>query len=374
MGIIFLLFVCSMFLFMFKDPMVIKYYDVDINYREDYNILEKIGVKTNKVIDTTKLHSGEIVETHDGFKYVIKYNVKDMTPPVMMWVGNVVIKKGDKFNYKNRLLCVDNYDKSVSYTVSGEYDLNKLGKYNLKYVAVDSSGNKTEKKFTLTVVEEYSSSSSSSSSNDYFSFDELKKNYKKDNTLVGIDVSSWQGDINWKKVKDAGCDFAIIRVGFGHKNNELVYDTYFKDNLIEAQENGIKVGLYFYSYAKTVKEAEEQATWIIDSLDGRNIELPIAFDFEDWSNFKKYKMSLYDINDVANAFMNKIENSGYNAMLYGRASYLNNIWFDSKYPTWLAHYTRKTDFSKNYYIWQLSNNGRIDGIYGAVDLNVLYKK
>lgn len=374
MGIIFLLFVCSMFLFMFKDPMVIKYYDVDINYREDYNILEKIGVKTNKVIDTTKLHSGEIVETHDGFKYVIKYNVKDMTPPVMMWVGNVVIKKGDKFNYKNRLLCVDNYDKSVSYTVSGEYDLNKLGKYNLKYVAVDSSGNKTEKKFTLTVVEEYSSSSSSSSSNDYFSFDELKKNYKKDNTLVGIDVSSWQGDINWKKVKDAGCDFAIIRVGFGHKNNELVYDTYFKDNLIEAQENGIKVGLYFYSYAKTVKEAEEQATWIIDSLDGRNIELPIAFDFEDWSNFKKYKMSLYDINDVANAFMNKIENSGYNAMLYGSASYLNNIWFDSKYPTWLAHYTRKTDFSKNYYIWQLSNNGRIDGIYGAVDLNVLYKK
>lgn len=374
MGIIFLLFVCSMFLFMFKDPMVIKYYDVDINYREDYNILEKIGIKTNKEIDTTKLHSGEIVETYDGFKHIIKYNVKDMTPPVMMWVGNVVIKKGDKFNYKNRLLCVDNYDKSVTYTVSGEYDLNKLGKYNLKYVAVDSSGNKTEKKFTLTVVEEYSSSSSSSSSNDYFSFDELKKNYKKDNTLVGIDVSSWQGDINWKKVKDAGCDFAIIRVGFGHKNNELVYDTYFKDNLIEAQENGIKVGLYFYSYAKTVKEAEEQATWIIDSLDGRNIELPIAFDFEDWSNFKKYKMSLYDINDVANAFMNKIENSGYNAMLYGSASYLNNIWFESKYHTWLAHYTRKTDFSKDYYIWQLSNNGRIDGIYGAVDLNVLYKK
>lgn len=374
MGIIFLLFVCSMFLFMFKDPMVIKYYNVDINYREDYNILEKIGVKTNKKIDTTILHSGEIVETYDGFKHIIKYNVKDMTPPVMMWVGNVVIKKGDKFNYKNRLLCVDNYDKSVNYIVSGEYDLNKLGKYNLKYVAVDSSGNKTEKKFTLTVVEEYSSSSSSSSSNDYFSFDELKKNYKKDNTLVGIDVSSWQGDINWKKVKDAGCDFAIIRVGFGHKNNELVYDTYFKDNLIEAQENGIKVGLYFYSYAKTIKEAEEQATWIIDSLDGRNIELPIAFDFEDWGNFKNYNMSLYDINDVANAFMNKIENSGYNTMLYGSASYLNYIWFESKYPTWLAHYTRKTDFSKDYYIWQLSNNGRIDGIYGAVDLNVLYKK
>lgn len=374
MGIIFLLFVCSMFLFMFKDPIVIKYYDVDINYREDYNILEKIGVKTNKKIDTTILHSGEIVETYDGFKHIIKYNVKDMTPPVMMWVGNVVIKKGDKFNYKNRLLCVDNYDKSVNYIVSGEYDLNKLGKYNLKYIATDSSGNKTEKKFTLTVVEEYSSSSSSSSSNDYFSFDELKKNYKNDNTLVGIDVSSWQGDINWKKVKEAGCDFAIIRVGFGHKNTELVYDTYFKDNLIEAQENGIEVGLYFYSYAKTIKEAEEQATWIIDSLDGRNIELPIAFDFEDWSNFKNYNMSLYDINDVANAFMNKIENSGYNAMLYGSASYLNNIWFESKYPTWLAHYTRKTDFSKDYYIWQLSNNGRIDGIYGAVDLNVLYKK
>lgn len=255
MGIIFLLFVISMFLFMFKEPTIIKYYEIDINYREDYNIFEKLGIKTEKEIDTTKLHSGEVVETYDGYKHVIKYNVRDMTPPVMMWVGNVVIKKGDNFNYKNRLLCVDNYDKSVNYSVVGDYDLNKIGKYNLKYVATDSSGNKTEKDFTLTVVDEYSSTSSNNSSNSSFYFDELIKNYKTDDTLVGIDVSSWQGNINWKKVKDSGCDFAIIRVGFGHKDGELIYDTYFKDNLIEAQENGIMFGLYFYSYAKTIKES-----------------------------------------------------------------------------------------------------------------------
>lgn len=374
LGIVFLLFVNIMFIFMFKEPSVIITYEPTYKYRQVVDLYDEFNIVTDKVIDTSKLGSGELVINKDNKKYIISYNVIDDEGPVVMWVGNITIKKGDTFNYKNRLLCVDNHDKKVSYTVEGDYDLDTIGKYNLNYVAVDSSGNKTYKPFVLTVVEEYSNSSSSTSSSETFKFSELVSNYKTDDTLVGIDVSAWQGDVNWTKVKAAGCDFVMIRVGYGHVDNELKFDKYFKDNLKEAKEAGLKVGLYFYSYAKSVEESTSQAKWIVEALNGEKLDLPIAFDFEDWSDFKSYNMSLYDINDVADAFMNEVEKSGYEGMLYGSASYLKNIWFEKSNPIWLAHYTRKTDYSGKYNMWQLSNKGRIDGIYGDVDLNVLYTK
>ena len=109
-------------------------------------------------------------------------------------------------------------------------------------------------------------------------------------------------------------------------------------------------------------------------MNKQKLDLPIAFDWEDWSDFENYNMSLVDINNVAKAFLKTIEKKGYKAMNYGSALYLKYIWNLNNYDTWLAHYTEMTDYSGDYYIWQVTNSGQVDGINGYVDLNVLYKK
>ena len=221
------------------------------------------------------------------------------------------------------------------------------------------------------VVKEKLNSSSSSSKK--YPIADLIKDHKNDNTMIGIDVSSWQGDIDWKMVKDSGVEFAIIRMGFGHnKENGMTMDKYFLDNFKEAKENGILVGLYFFSYATANWEAIEQVKWIVDTLEGQSLDLPIAFDWESWKQFNSYGINLLDLNNVAKTYMDEINKSGYQAMMYGSASYLNNIWDTDSYPTWLAHYTNKTTYSNPYFMWQLSNTGQVPGIEGDVDLNVLY--
>ena len=189
--------------------------------------------------------------------------------------------------------------------------------------------------------------------------------------MVGIDVSSWQGDINWEKVKNAGCEFAMIRIGFGHKDKELIFDSKFKANLENAKKAGIKVGLYFYSYAKTNDEAKEQAKWIIDALNGEKLDLPIAFDWEIWSGFNNYKLNFNDLNEIAESFIKEINKYNYEGIIYGSAFYINRVWNQNS-RTWLAYYTSNNDFEKPYFMWQLSSQGKIDGINGYVDLNVIY--
>ena len=100
--------------------------------------------------------------------------------------------------------------------------------------------------------------------------------------------------------------------------------------------------------------------------------MPVAFDFEDWKNIGLAKLSIYDINKNAKTFLNEIKKDGYKVMNYGSKHYLENIW-DIDYPTWLAHYTKKTNYSKEYKMWQLTENGLISGIQGFVDVNVLYE-
>ena len=208
--------------------------------------------------------------------------------------GNKTVYKGEKVKLVNKFLCGDNYDDVPKCKIIGDYDLNKVGKYNLKYKATDSSGNTRSIKFTLTVKEKPASSGSSSSSSgktkkpikDYI------KKYKNKNTMIGIDVSSWQDEIDWEKAKAAGVEFAIIRIGFGHTNSgEIKMDKQFKNNIKNAKAAGVKVGLYFFSYAENEKQAKQHAEWIVEQLDGEKLDLPIAFDWENWNSFNSYKMS-----------------------------------------------------------------------------------
>lgn len=328
-------------------------------------VINTEGLGQNKIEFLYKNHNDQIE------KYQVQFNIVDTTIPVIN-VSNFSTTKGKKIDILSKTMCGDNYDRQIKCYIEGDYNFDKPGIYPLKIVAIDSNNNKNTANFKLTVNEK---TSNNSSSPNYYYLEDLIKDHKNDKTMIGIDVSSWQSDINWQKVKSAGVEFAMIRIGFGqNKNGELTFDSKFQQNLLNAKANNIKVGLYFYSYAKSEEDAIKQAKWIIDNLNGEKLDLPIAFDWEIWSNFSSYNLNFNDLNKIAKAFMDEISENGYQSMLYGSAFFTNRIWNIPEYDVWLAHYTKKTDYSKPYSIWQLSSQGKVPGINGYVDLNILYKK
>ena len=248
----------------------------------------------------------------------------------------------------------------------------------MKYKATDSSNNTTRKSFKFIVKEKTkktNNTSNASTKKNSVSIKDAIKKYKNENTMIGVDVSTWQDTIDWEKAKKAGVEFAMIRIGFGHNSkNKIVMDNQYKKNIVNAKKAGIPVGVYFFSYAKSVEEAKEQAKYVVDVLDGETLELPIAFDWENWSKFNSYNISLTDINLIADAFINEVTKHGYQGTLYSSKYYLDNIWNVGTKDTWLAHYTSgKSSYSKPYSMWQFSSRGKVDGIDALVDLNVLYK-
>ena len=207
-------------------------------------------------------------------------------------------------------------------------------------------------------------------------FSDIYSKHKTDSTEIGIDVSKWQGDIDFEKVKDAGSTFVIMRIGVQkYSGGELNIDEYYKENIKKAKSAGLKVGVYLYSIATNVDEAISHANWVINALDGVSLDLPVVFDWESWSDWNSYKISFYDINNIANTFIKTVENSGYQGMLYSSKFYLEKIWTNKyNFPVWLAHYIEQTNYEGDYIIWQMCNNGRINGIYGDVDIDIMYKK
>lgn len=336
----------------------------------------------NLLLDTYNLGKNKIIVNYKTYnnreKYqVIEYEVVDTTKPLVLISSSYSTTKGNNINLVNKALCADNYDKRPDCRIEGNYDVNKVGTYNLKYVATDSSNNKTSKSFKLIVKEKSKGNTTSNASTPKKNFnikDAIKK-FKNENTMIGVDVSTWQDTVDWEKAKNDGVEFAMIRIGFGHnKKNQIVMDNQYKNNIVNAKKAGIPVGVYFFSYAKSVEEAKEQAKYIIDVLDGETLELPIAFDWENWSKFNSYNISLTDINLIADAFINEVTKHGYQGTLYSSKYYLENIWNVGSKDTWLAHYTsEKSSYSKPYTMWQFSSRGKVNGINGVVDLNVLYK-
>ena len=335
-------------------------------FNEKVFLKDIINKEKDGILDTSELG----LRVFEDDEYIIEYNVLDKTPPLIIG-GNKTVEVNSKTNIVNKFLCGDNYDDTPKCYIEGEYNINKVGTYNLTYKAEDSSGNKSQKSFKLYVVKP--SNSSSQDNKPRTKISEFIKKYKTDKTSIGIDVSAWQDDIDWKKVKDSGVEFAMIRIGFGHTSKgEIKLDNWYLNNIKKAKEQNIDVGLYFYSYAGTIEEAVNQAKWIVKTLDGESLNLPIAFDWEDWSDFNTYKISFRTLNKIANAFIDEVEKNGYDGMIYGSAYYLNRIWYDYD-KTWLAYYTSNNDYEKDYMMWQLSSRGEVPGISGSVDINILYK-
>ena len=342
-------------------------------------------VITNKTLNTEELGKQEVSfvykdKNNKEKRGVFTIDVVDEEKPLVWLSGSYSARVGSNLNLEDEIFCADNYDSNPTCKIEGTYDLNTAGTYNLTYVATDSNKNEERINFTLNVYEPAPATTTQTPDaaeqreEVVTAFNDVVATHKDENTEIGIDVSKWQGDIDFRKVKDAEATFVMIRVGSQQGvDGEYVLDPYFKQNIENALANDLKVGVYFYSYANSKKEARKQATWVLDQIKDYEITLPIAFDWECYNSFNQMELSLFGLNEVAESFLEKVEDKGYDGMLYGSKNYLNSIWKYHDYDVWLAHYTDQTDYDSHYIMWQLCQDGRIDGINTAVDINVLYK-
>lgn len=328
-------------------------------------------------VDTaeTGAHTVTVKCSKDGayFEKELAYNVTDSEAPVVLNSGNGAAHiVGTPFDLSNYVGFADNYDKAPTLTYSGDIDPDTLGSYPLTATVCDSSGNSTSWDLTINVAETappvvYDESGPT--------FDEFISQYGGESKRLGIDVSTWQGDIDFSAVKNAGCEFVMIRVGYCYDEEEPTLDDHFAANLANAKSAGLDVGIYYYSADNTPDKVKRHARWVAEQLGDTKLELPVAFDWEEFSKFQQYGMSIHDLNELYLQFADEMKKSGYDTILYSSKNFLNNFWTESTkaaYPVWLAHFIDETDYTGEYAMWQMSSGGTIDGIAGKVDLDILY--
>ena len=194
---------------------------------------------------------------------------------------------------------------------------------------------------------------------------------------MGIDVSKWNGEIDWDIVKAEGVDFAIIRCGYrGSSTGCLVEDPYFKQNIDNAQRAGVKVGVYFFTQATNLVEAVEEASAVITLLGERELDYPVFIDTEGaGGNGRADNLDSATRTAVINAFCQTIQNAGLEAGVYAsRNWYLNKLNREDFYDftIWLAEYRQTPEYEDKYDIWQYTSSGAVSGIEGRVDLNISY--
>lgn len=203
----------------------------------------------------------------------------------------------------------------------------------------------------------------------------------------GIDVSKWQGKIDWEKVKNSHVDFAFIRIGYRGENGQIYKDDNADYNIQQAQKAGVLVGTYFYSTAINEIEAKEEANWTIKAIEGYSISYPVVYDCEG------YQLPSSRMNTVtkkqrtknAIAFLKTISDAQYDAMFYGALKEMQGSqdWdmsqIEKNYKVWVAQYAdvtypqkTKPDYSGKCHAWQYTNKGKVNGITGNVDMVVCY--
>lgn len=235
-------------------------------------------------------------------------------------------------------------------------------------------------------------------------FADFKADYKTSNTMLGIDVSKYQGNIDFKKVKAAGCDFVILRCYvrnnyYDSSKKKYVWcnapDTKFETYYKAAKAAGLKIGVYFFTCDYTEANMRKYTQDMIEKckLKDKQIDFPIAFD---WENFDYYKrahasnkwststMNKHidsDLNKMVAIFEEEVEKAGFSASIYGSKSRLEGTWAPSiknmnqgknNLSIWMAHWVSKSSYKGDYYMWQVNSHGRVPGISGDVDLDVAY--
>lgn len=207
---------------------------------------------------------------------------------------------------------------------------------------------------------------------DFKMYTPLVLEQEEETVLRGIDVSWVQGDIDWDKAAKSGIDFAIIRAGRGDIDGEgPKTDTHFYRNITGALRNNLQVGVYFYSYAETIEDAEREAEYLLEIIKNYEISFPVILDMEE------IPADSANVSELIDAFLGTVADAGYFPMIY---SY--KFWFEyhiddeitDKYAAWVAQIgddEPETDF--DYYIWQYTHDGKVNGIEGAVDYNIAYR-
>ena len=392
--------------------------EIEVNATEDINVYSETNIysliKNSNVEIVTEdglLKTDEIgTQTvtieykYKGFrkyKYDIQYRVVDSVSPIFISTQNISktfyvneASEKDVEEIINKLNYADNYDIHPVLDAKYEIDFSRAGSYVVTLTLKDSSNNETEKKGVIEIKErpvvdpkakkeevktEEPVEEKEEEEDNAILFENQIATYKTLGTMVGIDISKWQGEVDFQKVKEAGCEFVIMRIGvMKDKDSELVKDKTFDTNYRNAKQAGLKIGIYVYSEANNVNTAISNAEFIINELNGDKLDFPIAFDWESWSYFNSMEMNLHMLNEMYEAFSKRLEDAGYETMLYGSQNYLNNAWMTLKdYKLWVARYSEQhpeiTNGGREYIMWQNSNTGKIDGIDGEVDFDIYYK-
>ncbi len=187
----------------------------------------------------------------------------------------------------------------------------------------------------------------------------------------GIDVSEYQGQIDWQKVREAGKSFAIVRCGYGRYADQI--DRRFEQNYRNAKAAGVHVGTYLFSYARTTDQAREEAENCLKLIRGKTFEYPVFYDVETTAQRKLGKEKL---SEIVRTFCSTLEEHGYYAGLYSNPDFLKNALTPqvaARYDVWLAQWASKPTYSGAFGMWQYSATGTVCGIRGAVDMDVAYK-
>ena len=374
-----------------KEVKIEVYNDLKIN-----DLIDKKNVKIvnkNETLDTNSLgvKNTTIEYSYKDKSYLmdVSYTVIDSTSPIILDIENYYYAyEGDttssNIDFCSSAIYIDNYDRNIKCKIEGTYNINKIGTYNLKYIISDKSKNIKEEKLVFEVLQPKEDTDENEGNTNTNTNEEIEENilfsdiyskHKNKNTMIGIDVSRWQGDIDFNKIKKAGAEFVIIRMAVSNgPDDEIGLDSKFKENIKKAKKAGLKVGVYVYTCASSKHEIIEQAKFVRKNLNKIKLDLPIAYDFEDWNEINNYKLNTHDLISFVDEFYKILNKDGYEVILYGSKFYLENVWKNNNYPVWLAHYIDNTSYKGDYILWQMTNIGKIDGIEGNVDINIYYKR
>lgn len=197
--------------------------------------------------------------------------------------------------------------------------------------------------------------------------------------VAGVDVSSYQSDIDWEAVQAAGIEFAIVRVGYrGYGTGNLDLDNCFQEHIEGAIAAGLDVGVYFFSQALNPEEAAEEARYVLEQIEPYTLHYPIVYDWEEVpSPARTDDMNMLMLTSCAQAFCQVVEDAGYQASVYFNQAYgyeqLNLVSLKD-YDFWLAEYDPVPSFAYEVQMWQYTNEGVVPGIDGPVDLNIAFQK
>ena len=216
---------------------------------------------------------------------------------------------------------------------------------------------------------------------------DVKKLSEEKGKSNGIDVSKWQGKIDWQKVKESGIEFAFIRIGYRGEDGIVYKDDNADYNIQQAQKAGILVGVYFFSTAVSEAEAKEEAEWTMQAIEGYQISYPIVYDCEGYKHSlsRMFHLSAEERTNYAMKFLDTVSEGGYDAMFYGALGEIENeVYWDiarieKEYKVWVAQYSdvaypekEKPDYEGKCAAWQYTNKGHVDGVVGNVDMVVCY--